>query len=227
MRTLRLTVLALAVLPSFAGCAAVIGIEEAKLDPRLDRGGSGNGGNGGGNAGTGGNAGGGATLCDTYCDTVGETCTDQFAQYESRAVCMKVCSRLDPGQPGDDVGNTVNCRLHYAESAATAGELASNCSAAGPGGSNADVPTGICGTYCEGLCRIAFDSCRGAQVIFSSVSECVAACRTIPDLGNYNANIQDGNSVQCRLYHVSAAQIDPVIHCPHVTGTVGPCRVLP
>lgn len=217
MSWLRLTALGLCLVPGFVGCASVLGIEEATLDPKLDKGGAnGAGGSengGGGSGGTVDGGGGGKTLCETYCDTVSAACAGQFEQYVSPQTCMKLCGRLDPGQPGDDSGDTVNCRLHYAESAQTAGEKTSNCSAAGPGGH------GTCGTNCDALCRIALDTCR-AQRIFSSTLDCASQCTKIPDLGHYDDSIQDGDSVQCRLYHVSAAQIDPVIHCPHVAGIV-------
>lgn len=225
MTKLGYLVLALSVAPGFVGCASVLGIETATHDPKLDTAGAGNGGSGNGGTGAGGDvdSAGDKPLCERYCDTVAASCPVPNEQYTSRAVCLKICARLDPGQPGDDSGNTINCRLHYAESAASTGETALNCSAAGPGGANADTPN-LCGSYCEGLCRIAADTCRGAQVVFSSISECVTACSSIPDLGNYADSIDSGNSVQCRLYHVSAAQIDPVLHCPHVGGLVGPCK---
>jgi hypothetical protein len=228
MATLKLAVLALPVVPAWfaLACASVLGIEQATHDSKLDNGGTGNAagssnggtGNGGtGNAGESGNAGtgtdgGGKSLCDNYCDTVSANCSGNFEQYVSKAVCMKVCARLDPGQPGDDSGNTVNCRLHFAESAGLAGEQQTNCSAAGPGGN------GVCGTNCEGLCRIALDTCKAGNLIFRSISECAAACTKLQDLGHYDDSIQDGPEVQCRLYHVSAAQIDPIFHCKHVAG---------
>jgi hypothetical protein len=223
MATLRFWLLVVSFVPGFAGCAAVLGIEQATHDSKLDNGGAGNGGTG--NAGTGGGGGGNKPLCETYCDTVGASCTGTNEQYESRAVCLRTCARLEEGQAGDDAGNTIQCRLHYAESAASApGEAAGACSAAGPGGAQLDAPN-VCGSYCEGLCAIALDTCKGANFRFTSLSECKAACETLPDLGNYNDKIIEGNSVQCRLYHVSAAQIDPIIHCPHVGGDVGPCKL--
>jgi hypothetical protein len=220
----RFLALVLSIAPTFVGCASVLGIEQATHDSTLDKGGTGNGGNGN----TGGGGGGGGTdkpLCETYCDTIGASCTGANEQYESRAICLRTCSRLEEGQFDDDVGNTVHCRLHYAKSAADApGEAAGACSAAGPGGAQLEV-VDLCGTFCEGLCTIALATCRGANFRFTSLSECRLACEALPDLGNYNDKIIDGNSVQCRLYHVSAAQIDPIIHCPHVGGDVGPCKI--
>lgn len=212
----KFLLLALPTLPTWFAfaCASVIGIEQATYDPKLDKGGAAN----SGGSGNGGADSGGKSLCETYCDTVSASCAGDFEQYVSNAVCMKICARLDPGQPGDDALDTVNCRLHYAESAALAGEKATNCSAAGPGGN------GVCGTNCDALCRIALDTCGGAQRIFMSTIDCQAACTKLDDLGHYDDSIQSGPEVQCRLYHVSAAQIDPVIHCPHVGG-IGPCQV--
>lgn len=225
MPKLRFVALALGVLPGFVGCASVLGIEAATYDSKLDKGGASNAGGSGnaGESGAGGATDSGKSLCDEYCDSVMANCVGAAEQYVSKAVCMKICARLDPGQPGDDAGNTVNCRYHYAELVPLIGEPATNCSAAGPGGANSEKS--VCGSYCEGLCRIAFDTCKGAQRVYASISECVSDCETLPDLGDYADSVQEGNSVQCRLYHVSAAQIDPVIHCPHVSGLVGPCKV--
>lgn len=214
--------LALAVLPSFFGCASVLGIEQATHDSKLDQGGSGNGGTG--NAGSGAGGADNRPLCERYCDTVGANCTGTNEQYESRAVCLRACARLPEGNPEDNAGNSISCRLHFAESAAnTPGEAAGACSAAGPGGAQLDAPS-VCGSYCEGLCVLALDTCKGANFRFTSLAECQTACAALPDLGDYNDSLNAGNSVQCRLYHVSAAQIDPVIHCPHVGGDVGPCK---
>jgi hypothetical protein len=54
------------------------------------------------------------------------------------------------------------------------------------------------------------------------VDSCAGVCQRLPDNGGYDSSIQKGNSVQCRLYHASAATLDPTVHCPHVAG-VGPC----
>jgi hypothetical protein len=34
----------------------------------------------------------------------------------------------------------------------------------------------------------------------------------------YSTAIQDGDSVQCRLYHVTAATLDSRTHCSHAAG---------
>jgi hypothetical protein len=51
-----------------------------------------------------------------------------------------------------------------------------------------------------------------------TIDDCMAACATVPDLGAYDFSIESGNSIQCRLYHVSAASLVPSTHCPHAAG---------
>src|SRR5262249_15678809 len=138
--------------------------------------------------------GGGKSLCETYCDTISAACAGNFEQYVSNAVCMRICARLDPGQPGDDAGNTVNCRLPLPEARKAPGGKTTNCSAAGPGGN------GVCGTNCDAPCRIALDTCKAGQRVFGSQLECTSACTKLGDLGHYDDSIQDGPEVQCRLY---------------------------
>lgn len=204
MSCLRKIVGALLWLPAFTACASILDIQTAKHDPALDVADS------------------GTTLCERYCDEVQKNCTtSQFEQYTSRTVCLSVCSRLQPGSTDDVGGNTVGCRLHYAKSAGTAGEKNLNCPAAGPGGN------GICGSNCESLCAIVLPTCQSLDAPpFANEADCLAACAPVPDTNNYSDSNTDTYTVQCRLYHVSAAQTDPVIHCKHVAG-IGFCAAPP
>lgn len=199
-------------IPAIVACASVLDIQTARHDPALD--------NGGADSGMG-------SLCNQYCDTVMASCTQGFEQYLSKPVCLKICAQLPPGSPADDAGNSVGCRLHYAQSAGLAGELGFNCPAAGPGGN------GICGTNCEGLCTVDLKTCTGNNATYAFQQECLSACAAVPDIGNptdggtpvpYNTSIASGFSVQCRLYHLAAAQSDPALHCPHVAGN-GKCSI--
>jgi len=191
-----LTRVALSVVACFivSACASVLDIETATDDPALD------------------NPGPKKSLCQTYCDTLSANCNGNVEQFVSTETCLDYCAKLDPGKPNDTAGDTVNCRLHYATSAKTAGEKADNCSAAGPGGN------GTCGTNCDALCHVALQTCGDQPTGFKSETECTSECTKLPDKGEYDDSIQDGFTIQCRLYHVSAAQIDPVVHCPHVRG---------
>lgn len=197
LRWIGASVLALAF-----GCASIVGIEDAELDPELADGGDATGGAGGA----------GATLCSRYCDAALTNCQDHPV-YFSRAVCETSCGFLDPGDESDETGNTVACRLRSAELALTIGELDVQCPAAGPGGD------GRCGTNCEGYCTLMRGACPELfETTFTDESGCLEACALVPDEGGFVLNNQTGDSLNCRLYHVTAAALDPMFHCPHAAG---------
>jgi hypothetical protein len=213
-RTQHVGVLA-ALLGSIAanGCADLLGFEPAELDPISI----------GSDAGTRAplppqvtpDAGDAApTLCERYCDTVLAACGrdadgTSYAVYDSRLTCLTQCAWLDPGQAGDQSGNSVSCRLNSARLALQLpGERPSACPAAGPGGD------GVCGTNCEGYCTLMQAECSAVL----DTSDCATLCPAIPDLGGFDTSQIQGNSLQCRLYHLQAASVSPVNHCPHVAG---------
>jgi hypothetical protein len=240
----RASLLSLPACAAALGCAGIIGIEDAECDSSFDpecsgvpnAGGSGGsgistlggaagaGGAGAGGAGAGGMAGGGGgvnepPLCEQYCDRVQTACVDAIRQYASREACLAVCALLEPGAAGVATGNTVRCRLARAQLAAGTGEPGMYCFSAGPGGA------GICGDDCEGYCTLMTAKCQE----LGSYAECLSACGDVPDLSQppdnvtFSANIDDGDSLQCRLYHVSAATLDPDLHCTHAAGGA-PCN---
>jgi hypothetical protein len=159
-------------------------------------------------------------LCERYCNAVAAACTGENEQYASPAACREVCAALEPGEPGGFSANTVECRLARAELAQATGEPGEYCHTAGPGGG------GVCGDDCEGFCAVMAQTCT----LMGSFEECLPLCAEVPNLavdpddvlfpGNvtYDTTIQSGDSVQCRLYHVTAATLDPVIHCSHAAG---------
>lgn len=187
-------------------CSSVLGIQEAHLKKTTDDAG-----------GTGGSAsmdaGGPAAeiarkkpLCAAYCAAAMANCKGPQELYPDVKFCLAVCDALPLGNRGDTSGNTVGCRLHFAESAAAI-EKQFNCSAAGPGGND------VCGPNCEGFCSIVEDIC---PEIYADKLACLAGCRTFPPLGDYNDSIMSGNSLECRIYHsTAAAGIDRDQHCPH------------
>lgn len=157
-----------------------------------------------------------APLCDRYCEAIAASCTEENEQYASPAACQAVCSRLAPGTPGDFTGNTVECRLARAELGGATGEPQNYCPSAGPGGAD------VCGNDCEGFCTVMVATCDD---LMGSFDECVAECLDeIPNLAGppdnlaYDTSLQEGNSVQCRLFHVTAATLDPRTHCAHAAG---------
>ncbi|MBL8739798.1 MAG: hypothetical protein JNK04_01855 [Myxococcales bacterium] len=202
-------------------CAEVIDLQEAELDPALAQGGA-----PGGDRGGGGDGGAGlvdAALCATYCDAVQTSCTGAFAVYGSRDACLAVCAALPAGEPGDVAGNTIQCRLASAASAAA--EPAYYCASAGPSGN------GVCGSSCDALCSISEAVCTGDAAQWSSTSACMADCADLADLETYSvdpaAAMYAGDHVQCRIFHASASALaDPHVHCAHAGGEP-PCAPEP
>jgi len=191
---------------------------EAGADP--DGGSMGSLGGSGAEAGSAADAGdAGASLCELYCDTVMNECSGAFSVYARRENCLGVCKALPVGTPADTSGNSVYCRLQAARVAAA--ELPYYCPAAGPGGN------GVCGANCESFCALADQLCSGSNRQFADMAACLTACQALPDLGGFTtsstAGQYSGPHVQCRLFHVSNAALDPVAHCPHAGGAK-PCQ---
>lgn len=221
-------------LPGLAACARLLGIEDAVCAPELDaecpdpapgRASAQPGVNADGateaidggrdvaDAGVSGSSPSTAS-CARYCSIVNGSCTGPDQQYASDAACLAVCGALPWGGASDSSGNTVQCRLVRAELASTTGEPSDYCYAAGPGGG------GVCGSNCEGYCALMTATCSE----LGSVRECLEACAAVPDLTRGPSMrpaatmLQSGNTLQCRLFHVSAATLDPSGHCPHAAG---------
>ena len=121
---------------------------------------------------------------------------------------------------GGPDGNTVACRTKYAGKARYAGgtELNAYCRQAGPGGD------GRCGSNCDGFCTISMATCTAEDTppyYFANDTACHTTCQSLPQIPFVygDVSVADGNSVECRLFHViSAAMMDPEEHCEHVMG---------
>ena len=212
-------------------CSTVLGFEDASLDPQwaadsgVPSGGAGGtgsttseGGSGAvatGPGGAGGEGGEGVASCRTYCETVQANCVLKNKQYTSIDTCMGICAVLPPGEADNPIGNTRACRYDNALKAESTGEPDLHCPVAGPGGED------TCGPNCSGYCAAMQDICPG---YFASYQACEASCATTTDLPGFNVSPanQIGNTVDCRLYHVSAATVDSDEHCPHASGEF-PC----
>lgn len=145
-------------------------------------------------------------LCIEYCDVVQESCTEELAVYAARASCINTCNALPPGTSSEPEGNSVECRLRRAKSAASSPE--DFCSAAGPGGD------GGCGSNCEAWCYLLESECPGD---YELLSDCMAACSTIPDEGGFDVDASYArDDIQCRLIHLGAVADDDV-HCSHAS----------
>lgn len=145
--------------------------------------------------------------CAAYCATVMESCTGEHQVYATVATCHGVCALLEAGDPLEPVGNTVACRAHQAELAGRTGEVGVHCPPAGPGGA------GVCGSDCESYCALRAGACTTE---LATQEQCVAMCAGLADSGRFHIiEDHDGDTLQCRLVHVSSATVNPDEHCQH------------
>lgn len=152
------------------------------------------------------------TECTAYCDTIELNCAGDFTQYGSREMCEATCATFTPGVAGEMAGNTLACRTYHAGAAAMADDV--HCGHAGPGGDAA------CGSNCEGFCGIAAVACPDA---WPDITACATACNTFDPAEKYDAKDVSGNTFACRLYHLTAATVDPATHCAHIKGDSPTC----
>ncbi len=151
--------------------------------------------------------------CEGYCALIETNCGGPFTQYGSPEMCLGACAAFAAGAPGDMMGNTLACRSYHATVAADADDT--HCTHAGPGGDMA------CGSNCEGFCAIADKACPDA---WPDNDACIVACTGFDASEPYDASDIGGNTLACRLYHLTAATIDPTTHCPHIKGDSAPCQ---
>lgn len=151
----------------------------------------------------------GATAaCTAYCDAVMAACTGEDAVYTSDSACLSVCALLDAGDPEELSGdNTVACRNFWAQEAER--EPAEFCSAAGPGGA------GRCGSDCEAYCALYPQVCPD-EADAQGTETCIEACGALVDQRDFDV-VRDhgGDTVECRLVHVTSAALNATAHCQH------------
>ena len=82
----------------------------------------------------------------------------------------------------------------------------------------------MCGSNCDAFCDVLEQVCASDFAAhYADPSECSSDCQdNFPDLGSYDVSMSAGDSVQCRLWHLAAATVDPNLHCQHAAGAA-PC----
>ena len=154
--------------------------------------------------------------CDEYCQTVLDVCLDDNAQYTTLSQCQQICAHMNVGNVEDTAGNTLSCRDHFALEAIEATSV--HCRSAGPGGN------GVCGTNCESFCQLQNEVCIGANQQFSSVAACMSVCAGFDNTIPYSSSVLGGNSLSCRISHLSLASGAPDTHCPHIAADSPVCN---
>lgn len=171
--------------------------------------------------GTGGTGGGAAATCASYCTTIMSACTAGNAQYGSQAACELECAAFEQGDAGAMAGNNLECRAYHAGVAATT-EPEVHCVHAGPLGSGPTALVGCGDDPCTAFCNIAQEVC-GAEATYSyaSFDECNTACQAFTNDTDFNMTEVDGETLACRMYHLSAAAgnaLNP--HCGHLENEI-------
>ena len=154
--------------------------------------------------------------CVNYCETIAMNCSGANAQYAAAESCLGVCATFAPGMDGDVAGNSLACRLYPTGAAAEA--ASTHCAHAGPGGA------GACGTNCESFCSIATAICPAEH---PDTDTCLATCMGFMDTEKYDAGDAAGDTLACRLYHLTVAATDAAsatTHCPHTVADSPPCK---
>jgi hypothetical protein len=145
--------------------------------------------------------------CEQYCEAVMQACEGDNAVYVNVAVCLAVCAQLEAGDALEPHGNTLACRAAHARLARS--EPDAQCAAAGPGGA------GSCGSDCEAYCALYPRICPDEADAQGS-ADCLVGCEALVDQDRFNVVADHGgDTVECRLVHVSAAAIEPSVHCAH------------
>ncbi|SFF10783.1 hypothetical protein SAMN02745121_06968 [Nannocystis exedens] len=134
-------------------------------------------------------------------------CLGPQAQYPNADSCNRACASFPAGARGDVSGNSYACRRYHTDAAAM--DAPTHCVHAGPSGG------GACGDNCDGFCAIAVSICPGEH---PSVDACLAACAGFPDDEEFDVGDVAGDTLACRLYHLTVAatgEADAATHCPH------------
>lgn len=148
-----------------------------------------------------------SVACSDYCDTVMAACTGENAVYASEAACLALCALLDAGDPGEPTGNTLACRSGYAQEAER--DPADACASAGPGGD------GACGSDCEAYCALYPQVCPD-EADAQGTEQCLEQCGALADRQGFDVVADhEGDTVECRLVHLTSATLQPAQHCQH------------
>lgn len=152
--------------------------------------------------------------CGEFCDLVMANCTGANEVYHSRESCMGFCALLREGDVTEvDRGNTVACRMS-AVTQVPNGEADVLCQQAGPAGGTGEGVNDRCGpSNCQNYCALFPKVCPEEAM---NQEPCVTNCQGLRDDGNLNSvDDHEGDTIQCRLVHLSAATTEPASHCQH------------
>lgn len=177
----------------------------------------------GGSGGSGGGSGSGTTseplTCDYYCGRIGAQCIADGAQYDNASECAAICGTWQVGTAGQE-GPTLAC--HLAKLDAMAG--AASCQEGGPLGPSYGGP---CGTNCENFCSLVAIACASASPApYASVSDCETKCAEYAKKPAFNATVENGDSLSCRMHFAALQMANPggTMYCAYVGPVSAACK---
>jgi hypothetical protein len=144
--------------------------------------------------------------CGLYCDDMDKNCPGGFPNIQD---CLDACPGYDTGgNPGDETGDTLQCRMTHAALANTQPEA---CQQAGPLGG--DACTNNESTPCEDYCGTMAANCLSDPETpnpeyypYANGIDCQIQCAAWDQNGT--AGDQTGNTVQCRTSFAAVAGTD-------------------
>jgi len=158
-----------------------------------------------------------ANRCESYCGIFAKTCGSQSSILNNAgSSCLTACSNLTNGALGDVAGNTVECRAYHASFPSVA-NATFHCPHASISGG------GACGSLCDTYCHFAINACTGTNQLYANLAACTTNCSAFSaaQMSAGSPGITDGDSLHCRIYHLSVAASQGVLgaaattHCPH------------
>jgi hypothetical protein len=171
-----------------------------------------------------------------YCDTIQAACTGANAQYPNANQCLATAAAFTPGANANEMtGDTLGCRIYHAQNAMITTDVATHCPHAGPAGNKIDLATGQCSeSPCKAFCKLNVAVCgTNANAIvanhYADQAACETACAGFAKAPAYSAPAANGNTMACKLFHLTNAALyknqavpDPALHNTHCGHTLTP-----
>lgn len=179
-----------------------------------------------------------------YCTSIMANCTGANAQYPSMAQCVATAKGFPVGTSADMTMNTLGCRQYHAGTPSMTAP-ATHCIHAGPNGDQVNA-AGTCGDACTSFCTLEIKFCGSLDAPLANITDttnayqnlaaCMTKCNTLNKTNLYVLNgtptSPTGDSLACRMYHLTNAALytDMAMpnlvktHCTHTYGTAAaPC----
>jgi hypothetical protein len=171
-----------------------------------------------------------AATCEAYCAAIDTACGEPFAQYPSVESCLEICPAFMQGTAGDTSMNTLECRAYHT-TAVGADMQDPHCTHAGPLGGGPEAGNGCGMMRCSSFCAAATAVCDGNNVVWATEAECMTDCALFPDTFDYNTLETGGDTLACRMYHMTVAAGAKATgdmtgfadHCSHIALVSDPC----